>query len=390
MSTRPPGLPPTAKMRHDNHYVEEISYRGGIPIGRMIPIEEIDPTAGQPRRDGGDLQRLIDSVREMGVLTPLLVRFLPDSGKYGIISGQRRYQAACAAGLSELPCIEKDVDDAEAAEIALTENLHHKELTPDEEGIWADELAARLSMPQEETARRVRGWPDPTESTTPSEQLASVDTQPRRTGEAVAETGATPEVEGREESGGAALPDDVPSGLDSELVGATERLLDEAKASILASVRGIAGELEHALKRYLQESRQQMQDFRETSARELKQVLQQEMSRQRTACIRELLAQSNDVVRDAVSRVRTETEEIVRTGCASISAQFESTTVALRECEREFQASTKADAQEGVDAFRKQVNLLADEILGQSRQAIVSALDDLRSRVEKAARTLQL
>ena len=88
--------------------------------------------------------------------------------------------------------------------------------------------------------------------------------------------------------------------------------------------------------------------------------------------------QSNNVVRDAVSRVRTETEEIVRAGCARVSNQLESTAVALRECEQQFQANTKADAQEGVDAFRKQVNLLADEILGQSRQAVVSVLEDLR------------
>src|SRR5271157_2175558 len=141
VSVKPTGLPPAAKMRHDAHYVEEITSRGGIAIGRMIPIEEIEPNAGKPRRDAGDLQSLTDSVREMGVLNPLLVRFLPDSGKYGIISGQRRYQAASAAGLSELPCIEKDVDDAEAIEIALTENLHHKELTSSEQAIWIHELA---------------------------------------------------------------------------------------------------------------------------------------------------------------------------------------------------------------------------------------------------------
>ena len=62
-------------------------------------------------RMSGDLQGLTDSVREKGVLEPLLVRFLPESGKYMIISGERRYLAARAAGLAELPCIEKDVDE---------------------------------------------------------------------------------------------------------------------------------------------------------------------------------------------------------------------------------------------------------------------------------------
>jgi hypothetical protein len=408
-------------MRHDNHYVEEITSRGGIPIGRMIPIEEIEPNVGQPRKDAGDLQRLTDSVREKGVLNPLLVRYLPDSGKYGIISGQRRYQAARAAGLSELPCIEKDVDDAEAIEIALTENLHHRELTPCEEAIWVHELAARSSMTHEEIARRVGKLPIstsadpqpevakatihfmaggkmdgpndaayPTEATVAPEQLASVETHSPTSGEAVAEASATPELVGREQSDGVALPDGEPSGLDAELVWATERLLEEAKTSILTTVRGIARGLEDELKRYLKESQQKMHDLRETGERELKQLLNEGLTQQRNACIQELLVQSNNVVRDAVSRVRTETEEIVRAGCARVSNQLESTAVALRECERQFQANTKADAQEGVDAFRKQVNLVADEILGQTRQAVVSALEDLRSRMEKAASTLQL
>ena len=231
MSVKPTGLPPAAKMRHDAHYVEEITSRGGIAIGRMIPIEEIEPNAGQPRRDAGDLQRLTESVREMGVLNPLLVRFLPDSGKYGIISGQRRYQAASAAGLSELPCIEKDVDDAEAIEIALTENLHHRELTPSEQAIWIHELA-RLGMTHEEIASRVGKLPlsitstsagphpeaakatihfiaggnmdgpndaaYPTEATVTPEQLASVRNPLPTSGEAVAEASATPEPVGEQ------------------------------------------------------------------------------------------------------------------------------------------------------------------------------------------------
>jgi ParB/RepB/Spo0J family partition protein len=411
-------------MRHDAHYVEEITFRGGIAIGRIIPIEEIEPNAGRPRKDAGDLQRLTDSVREKGVLNPLLVRFLPDSGKYGIISGQRRYQAARAAGLSELPCIEKDVDDAEAIEIALTENLQHKELTPSEEASWVHELAARLGTTDEEIARRVRKLPSsitsssvdphpevaeattpfiaggnmdsandavyPTEAAVTPEQPASVETHSPTAGDAVAEASVTPERAAPEQSEGVAVPDGEPSGLDSELVCATERLLEEAKASILTTVRRIASGLEDELKGYLKESQQKMHDLLETGARELQMRLNEELAQQRDACIRGLVVQSDNVVRDAVSRVRTETEEIVRAGCASISNQLESTAVALRECEQQFEANTKAAAQEGVDAFRKQVNLLADEILGQSRQALVSVLDDLRNRMQKAASTLQL
>ena len=411
-------------MRHDTHYVDEITSRGGIVIGRMIPIEEIQPHAGSPREEAGDLQRLTDSVREKGVLNPLLVRFLPQSGKYGIISGQRRYQAARAAGLDELPCIEKDVDDAEAIEIALSENSLHKELTPCEEAIWVHELAIRLGMTHEEIARRLGKLPSstarssvdpqpeaaaqtipsiasgnldganpvayPTEAAVRPDQPASVETLSPTAGEVVAEAGATPEPAGREQFEGAAVPDGEPSGFESGLVCATERLLQEAKTSILAIVRGVASGLEDELKGYLKESQQKMHDLRETGARELEQLLNEGLTLQRNACIQELLVQSNNVVRDAVSRVRTETEEIVRAGCATISNQLESTAAAMRECRQQLQADTQADAQEKVDAFRKQVNLVADEILGQSRQSVLSALEDLRNRMQKAVSTLQL
>ena len=396
MSVKPTGLPPAAKMRHDAHYVEEITSRGGIAIGRMIPIEEIEPNAGKPRRHAGDLQRLTESVREMGVLNPLLVRFLPDSGKYGIISGQRRYQAASAAGLSELPCIEKDVDDAEAIEIALTENSHQKELTSSEQAIWIHELA-RLGVTPEEIASRVGKLPlsitsssvgsHPvtgettipvtaggnldggnnavylTEAAVAPERPGSLETHSPTAGEAMAEASATPEPAAPEQSQGVVVPVGGPCGLDPKLVSASEGLLEEVESSILTAVRGIASGVEDELKGY--------------------RALQQ------GARIQELVVQSNNVVRNAVSRVRTETEEIVQAGCARISNRLESTAVALREREQQFQANTKSDAQESAEAFRKEVNLLADEILGQTRQAVTSMLDDLRNRIKKAASTLQ-
>jgi ParB family chromosome partitioning protein len=121
----------------------------------MIPLEEIQPNASQPRKDIGDLQGLTDSVREKGVIEPLLVRFLPESGKYMIISGERRYHAARAAGLYELPCIEKDVDDAETLELALIENLQRKDLTPFEEADGVQALAGGFGLTHEEIARKV-------------------------------------------------------------------------------------------------------------------------------------------------------------------------------------------------------------------------------------------
>lgn len=155
MSSRRMGLPVTVKMRHDAHYVEEIISRTGAAIGRMIPLEQIHPNADQPRKDLGDLKGLIESVREKGVLEPLLVRFLPQAEKYMIISGERRYQAARAAGLRELPCIEKEVNDSETLEIALIENLQRKDLTPFEEADGLQALADRFALTHEEIARRV-------------------------------------------------------------------------------------------------------------------------------------------------------------------------------------------------------------------------------------------
>lgn len=155
MSVRRAGLPLTVKMRHNAHYVEEMISHTGAAIGRMIPLEQIQPNAEQPRKDIGDLQELTESVREKGVLEPLLVRFLPDSGRYMIISGERRYHAARAAGLGELPCIEKDVDEAETLELALIENLQRKDLTPFEEADGVHALGARFGMTHEEIARKV-------------------------------------------------------------------------------------------------------------------------------------------------------------------------------------------------------------------------------------------
>jgi len=155
VSVRRAGLPLTVKMRHNAHYVEEIISRTGAAIGRMIPLEEIQTNASQPRKEIGDLQGLTDSVREKGVLEPLLVRFMPESGKYMIISGERRYVAARAAGLGELPCIEKDVDDAETLELALIENLQRKDLTPFEEADGVQALAGRFGLTHEEIAKKV-------------------------------------------------------------------------------------------------------------------------------------------------------------------------------------------------------------------------------------------
>ncbi|MDE3110052.1 MAG: ParB/RepB/Spo0J family partition protein [Acidobacteriota bacterium] len=149
------GLPVTLKMRHDAHYVETLTSYSGASIGRMIPIEKIRPNPDQPRKHIGDVRELSDSIREKGVLEPLLVRYIPREDMYYIISGERRYHASQAAGLHELPCIEKIADDAETLELALIENLQRKDLTPFEEADGLQRLADQFDYTHDDIARKI-------------------------------------------------------------------------------------------------------------------------------------------------------------------------------------------------------------------------------------------
>lgn len=149
------GLPPTVRMRHDYHYVESITALTGAAIGKMIPLERIRPNPDQPRREMGDLRELTQSIREKGVLEPLLVRHDAPDDMYTIISGERRYHAARQAGLAEVPCIERMVDSAEMMELALIENLQRKDLHPFEEAEGLHALAEQFDYTHEEIARRI-------------------------------------------------------------------------------------------------------------------------------------------------------------------------------------------------------------------------------------------
>lgn len=126
------GLPAHRRMRHDRHFVDELSQRMGEGIGRMVRITAITSNQDQPRAILGDLDDLQSSIDAHGVLEPLLVRPLGD-GSYELVSGERRFHAAMAVGLTEVPCIELSVTDQEALEIALIENLQRKDLTAFEE-----------------------------------------------------------------------------------------------------------------------------------------------------------------------------------------------------------------------------------------------------------------
>ena len=110
-SPRRIGLPDSMRMRHDVHFVDQLSRPGGVPVGRLIPIEDIEPNPHQPRQAMGDLSDLVASIKEMGILEPILVR--PRGSRFQIIAGERRFRAASEAGLAEIPCIVRDASDAE-------------------------------------------------------------------------------------------------------------------------------------------------------------------------------------------------------------------------------------------------------------------------------------
>jgi len=149
------GLPVTLKMRHDAHYVESLTSYSGAAVGRMIPTDKIRPNPDQPRKALGELRELTESVREKGILEPLLVRYVPREDAYYIISGERRYHAARAAGLRELPCIEKSADDAEMLELGLVENLQRKDLTAFEEADGLYRLATQFDYTHEDIAHKI-------------------------------------------------------------------------------------------------------------------------------------------------------------------------------------------------------------------------------------------
>ena len=149
------GLPVTLKMRHDAHYVETLTSFSGASVGRMIPVDKIRPNPEQPRKNIGDIRELTDSIRQKGVLEPLLVRFVPREDTYYIISGERRYHASMAAGLHEVPCIEKIADDAETLEIALIENLQRKDLTAFEEADGLQRLADQFDYTHDDIAKKI-------------------------------------------------------------------------------------------------------------------------------------------------------------------------------------------------------------------------------------------
>jgi len=147
------GLPQSVAMKHDGHFVDLISTRSLGPRIRMIPIEKIDPNPHQARCELGNIEELQDSIRSKGILEPILVR--AKGGRFEIIAGERRYMASRNIGLKELPCIDMDVEDAEAMEIALIENLQRKDLDIFEEADGLQALADIHSYNHEQISSKI-------------------------------------------------------------------------------------------------------------------------------------------------------------------------------------------------------------------------------------------
>jgi ParB family chromosome partitioning protein len=142
-------------MRHDAHYVEELAGHRSSAVGRLIALELLDPNPEQPRVEIGDLSDLTASIKEKGVLEPLLVKPSRATGRWMIIAGERRWRASKAAGLREVPCIEMDVDEKAVAEIALIENMQRKDLTAWEEADGLAALCEKFGYTHDDVAKKV-------------------------------------------------------------------------------------------------------------------------------------------------------------------------------------------------------------------------------------------
>ena len=121
-----------------------------------IPVGELDPNPDQPRQsfDQESIAQLADSIRDQGVLQPLLV--VPASGgRYRIIAGERRYRASRVAGLETVPCIVKDIDVIRQMEIALIENLQREDLNPMEAARGIQALMKQCGYTQEKVSARL-------------------------------------------------------------------------------------------------------------------------------------------------------------------------------------------------------------------------------------------
>lgn len=157
----------------DALFADNATGDGSAPVN--LRLSEIEPNSGQPRKefDPEALSLLADSIRQHGILQPLVVRPIPGTGTYQLVAGERRWRAARMAGLAEAPVVVREMDDATVLEVALIENLQREDLNPIEEaegfhvlmetyGLTQDEVAGKVgkSRPAVANALRLLGLPE--------------------------------------------------------------------------------------------------------------------------------------------------------------------------------------------------------------------------------------
>lgn len=127
-----------------------------IQVKKTLRTSEIEPNRTQPRKKFNDeaINNLADSIKEHGILQPVLVRPM-DDGSYQIVAGERRWRAARRLGLDEIPVVIKELSDFESAQIALIENLQRENLNPVEEAMGYKELIDKFDMTQDAVAKTV-------------------------------------------------------------------------------------------------------------------------------------------------------------------------------------------------------------------------------------------
>ena len=124
--------------------------------GTVLRLTEIEPNRNQPRKEFDEqaLSELADSIREHGIIQPLLVRPL-ETGGYQLVAGERRWRAARMIGLTEVPVVIKEMTETEVMELALIENLQRQDLNPLEEAAGYRELMTTYGLTQDQVAKRV-------------------------------------------------------------------------------------------------------------------------------------------------------------------------------------------------------------------------------------------
>ena len=125
--------------------------------GTEVPVGEVDPNPYQPRTlfDDESIQELASSIRATGVLQPVIVRRVAGSGRYQLVTGERRLRAAKIADIKRIPAIIRAVDDQEMMELSLIENIQRENLNPMEEARAFNTLAEKLGLTHDQISQRV-------------------------------------------------------------------------------------------------------------------------------------------------------------------------------------------------------------------------------------------